>query len=208
MALLSRLLGRDGRGDPGERTARLLAGLDGIESVAPARALEEIAERARAAPGWRAWLDRGEGEVVADFRARRVPEDLAPALGDFFRRFGHRGLSEGDLSTASWEEDPTSVFASLRPLLHRPRGAAFGTRARAEIRRADEEALLARAGLVERIVLRWVITTAQHWVRQLCPMVLWSPGPFSSFRISPSMSATLFVILIVVSMSASTSPES
>jgi phosphohistidine swiveling domain-containing protein len=166
MAVLERLLARDGTGDARERTARLLAGLDGVESVAPATALETIAAHSRAIDEQRRWLDRDEATISADYAAGRVPAGLREELALFFRRFGHRGLSEGDVSARSWEEDPSSVFASLRRLLATPRSPGFGMRARAEIRMADEEALAARAGLAGRAVLGWAIAGAQTWVRR------------------------------------------
>lgn len=166
MAILERLLGTDGRGDARERTARLLAGLADVESVAPALALEAIAAHGRAKDEWRAWLDRDEESVAADFRARRMPKGLDAELDAFFRRFGHRGLSEGDVSARSWEEDPAPVFASLRRLLGISRSPGFGTRSRAEIRIADEEALASRAGLLRRPLLGWAIESAQTWVRR------------------------------------------
>jgi phosphohistidine swiveling domain-containing protein len=167
MALLTRLLGRDGLGDATDRTGRLLAGLDGVDSVAPALALEAIAARARADLTWRGFLSRPPAEIVRALAGEEErPPELKAELQSFFARFGHRGLSEGDLSAPSWDEDPTPVLESLQVLMKSGRSAGFGVRARREIRLADEEALLMRAGLAGRPFARWVIGTAQQWVRR------------------------------------------
>jgi rifampicin phosphotransferase len=166
MALLERLIALDGRGDPRERTARLLAGLDDVESVAPAIALETLAARARDEDDWREWLTREASTVAADFAVGRGPTGLVRELTAFLVRFGHRGLSEGDVSARAWDEDPTPVLASLRVLLGSARSPGFGPRARAEVRRADEEALLCRAGLGVRPLARWLMAAAQTWVRR------------------------------------------
>jgi pyruvate,water dikinase len=165
MAILERVVALDRRGDPRERTARLLAGLDDVASVAPALALESIAARARQDPEWREWLARDETALAADYATGRVPPALQAELGTFFFRFGHRGLSEGDVSARSWDEDPAPVFAALRALLGTLRSPGFGPRARAEVRQADEEALLCRGGLASPL-LRRLIATAQTWVRR------------------------------------------
>jgi rifampicin phosphotransferase len=166
MALLARLLARDGMGDPVERTGRLLAGLDGVDSVAPALALEAIAARGRANPRWREWLAQPAGQAAEAFSHHDLPAELDVALQSFLERFGHRGLSEGDLSSRAWDEDPTPVFESLQALLKSGRSPGFGPRARAEVRRADEEALFMRAGPVMRPVLTHAVRTAQQWVRR------------------------------------------
>ena len=159
MALLTRLLQRDGKGDPVDRTARLLAGLDGIDSVAPATALETIAARARAHAAWRDWL---EGPGSRD----EMPDGLRVEIDEFLARFGHRGVAEGDLSARSWDEDPAPVFDALRALLRHERSPGFGSRSRSAIRFADEEALVATAGLLGRPLVSWAIRSAQTWVRR------------------------------------------
>jgi pyruvate,water dikinase len=165
MAILERVVALDRRGDARERTARLLAGLDDVASVAPAIALESIAAQARREPEWRDWLLRDGGVLAADHAAGRTPSGLREELATFLTRFGHRGLSEGDVSARSWDEDPAPVFASLRVLLGTERSPGFGPRARAEVRLADEEALLCRAGLAAPL-LRRLTATAQAWVRR------------------------------------------
>jgi len=166
MMLLSALLARDGRGDSMERTGRLLAGLDGVDSVAPALALETIAARARQDDVWRAWLARSAAEAAAAFARRDLPPSLSTEIESFLVRFGHRGVAEGDLSTRSWDEDPVPVFESLKALMRSGRSPGFGSRARTEIRRADEDALLSRAGPLGRVILGRAIANAQAWVRR------------------------------------------
>jgi phosphohistidine swiveling domain-containing protein len=166
MALLARVIGRDGAGDPMERTGRLLAGLEGVDSVAPAIALETIAAQARVRESWRQWLSQPSRETTAAFMAAEGPADLRAELHSFLRRFGHRGLSEGDLSSRAWDEDPAPVFDSLQVLIKSQRSPGFGSRARAEIRAADEEAIAMRASFLARPLVHWAIRSAQQWVRR------------------------------------------
>jgi phosphohistidine swiveling domain-containing protein len=166
MALLSRLIARDGRGDAIDRTGRLLAGLDGVDSVAPARELETIAARARTHAGWRDMLSRPAADVTEAFTQGALPPDLQAAMDTFLVRFGHRGVAEGDLSSRCWDEDPRPLFEALPALMRAGRSPGFGSRASAEIRRADEEALLSRASLAMRPLLARAIRSAQDWVRR------------------------------------------
>jgi phosphohistidine swiveling domain-containing protein len=166
MAVLSRLLARDKRGDAIDRTGRLLAGLDGVASVAPARALETIAAQARTNPAWRDALTAPARDVAAAFRRSALPSDLQAAMQSFLLQYGHRGLAEGDLSSRCWDEDPQPLFEVLPALMRSGRSPGFGSRASAEVRRADEEALLSRAGLALRPVLARTIRSAQEWVRR------------------------------------------
>ncbi len=147
LALLTRRLAAAG-GDPAERVNRLVAGLDGVASASPTTALEELAERL--GPG----------------AARLAVDDAPRVLGDFLARFGHRGVSEGELAAPAWEDDPAPLVAALRALAGSPHAPGFRRRARAEARRADEEALLSRIGPIGRVVTARILGAAQRWVRE------------------------------------------
>ena len=49
-------------------------------------------------------------ELAERYRAGELPEF---GLGEFLRRYGHRGAAEVDVGVARWAEDPTPVFAAL-----------------------------------------------------------------------------------------------
>jgi rifampicin phosphotransferase len=165
LALLGGVVGRFAPGDPAERVNRLVAGLEGVASSAPAFALEALAEDAAHQPDWTRWIAR------ALSRADDVAVDLAdapPALGghlrSFLERFGHRALSEGELRATTWEDDPRPLLAALLTLAEGERNAEWSRRARAEIRGADEAALNARLGPLRRAVLRSALHGARSAV--------------------------------------------
>jgi phosphohistidine swiveling domain-containing protein len=147
LALLTRLLAT-APGDATDRVNRLVAGLDGVASASPTTALETLADEL--------------GPRAATLAAADAPHVLA----DFLARFGHRGLSEGELRAPAWEDDPAPLLAALRTLGGARHAAGFRRRARAELRRADEEALLARLGPMRRAVFVRVLERAQRWVRE------------------------------------------
>ena len=92
-----------------------------------------------------------------------APPALAALLSSFLARFGHRGISEGELAARTWADDPAPVLASLGSLA---RGHGIARAAAAERRRADEAALLSAAGLVGGALLRRAIDEAQAGVRR------------------------------------------
>ncbi|HWM03035.1 MAG TPA: PEP/pyruvate-binding domain-containing protein [Actinophytocola sp.] len=49
-------------------------------------------------------------ELAARYHAGELPEF---GLGEFLRRYGHRGAAEVDVGVPRWAEDPTPVFAAL-----------------------------------------------------------------------------------------------
>ena len=102
LAILQRLLARWAPGDAQARTNRLMAGLDGVESAAPAVALEELAEAARERPDWRAFVCAPD--AAAALARGEAPPELADRLRALLARFGHRALSEGELGARSWRE--------------------------------------------------------------------------------------------------------
>ena len=157
LSILSRVLRATGPGDPADRVNRLTAGLDGIESTAPTVALEELGAEAARRPDWQRWLDDNPSDIEG------APPALAAGLRSFLARFGHRGISEGELAARPWADDPAPVLASLAAFA-RHRGIARA--AAAERRRADEEALLSAAGPLGRAVLRRVMAEAQDGVRR------------------------------------------
>jgi pyruvate,water dikinase len=157
LSILSRLLKAMAPGDPADRVNRLTAGLDRVESAAPAVALEAIAGDCARLPEWQAWLD-GAPATLDD-----APPALAARMRSFLAEYGHRGISEGELAARPWADDPAPVLASLASLA-RTHGIARA--AAAERRRADESALLSAAGLLGRPLLRRVIAEAQDGVRR------------------------------------------
>lgn len=160
LALLGRVLAVLAPGNTADRLNRLVASLADVESASPALALEALAGEARAQPEWLTWLSRSAGGI-AD-----APPALRRRLLAFLDRFGHRALSEGELSAPAWEDDPSPVLEALRTLVAAPRAGDFLRRAAAELRTADEEALVSRLGPLRRALIRWALAGARHGVRE------------------------------------------
>ena len=166
LALLGALLGRLAPGDVESRVNRLVTGLPDVASTAPTFALEALAEDVGRHEGWAPWLRRAAGQPSAAGVLADAPPVLAARLRGFLDRFGHRAVSEGELAAPAWEDDPRPLLAALAALAEGDRAAEWSRRARAEVRRADEEALLARLGPIRRALLRSAIRGAQDAVRE------------------------------------------
>ena len=164
LALLGGLLGRFLPGDAFARTGRLVTGLDGVASAAPALALESLAEEVARRPEWRAWLET-EAARSGDRSLPGAPAGLRERIAGFLERYGHRAVSEGELSAPAWEDEPGPLLRALSGLAGSDGAAGWRGRARAEVRRADEEAALARLGPLRRAALRAAIRGAQQGVR-------------------------------------------
>ncbi|HVR70854.1 MAG TPA: PEP-utilizing enzyme, partial [Vicinamibacteria bacterium] len=163
LALLARVLGRVTGGDPIERVNRLVAAIDDVESATPALALEAIASEAAPRADWRAWLQRPPEETA--WEVASAPEGLSRRLSAFLARYGHRALSEGELRARSWAEDPVPVLAALQGLLRAGDGPELRRRCRAELRAADERALLSPLGPFARLLVRMLLGKAREGVR-------------------------------------------
>jgi pyruvate,water dikinase len=164
LALLARLVGRLAGGDPLERVNRLVAAIDEVESASPALALEAIAAEAARRASWRAWLRRPPEETA--WEVASAPDGLAPRLSDFLSRYGHRALSEGELQARSWAEDPVPVLAALQGLLRAGDAPELRRRCRAELRAAEEQALLSAAGPLAGPLVRLLLRKARDGVRE------------------------------------------
>jgi pyruvate,water dikinase len=165
LSTLRQLLAAWSPGDAGERLSRLMAGLEGVASAEPTLALEAIAEQAGRTDDWRAWLAQDPSVLSKAYRRGEGPQRLREQIDQLLARFGHRALSEGELRSRAWRDDPMPVFAALSALLRSPRPAGFGRAARAEWRWADEQAVLSRLGPLRRLLAAWAIREAQAWVR-------------------------------------------
>jgi phosphohistidine swiveling domain-containing protein len=164
-AVLGRLLDTKRGAPAGERVNRLLAGLDAVESASPTVALESLGLRLAADPDGDAWLRRSSDERAAAWHAGAVPPVVARELGAFLARFGHRGVSEGELRALSWGDDARPVLDAVATLARAERPPAFARAARAEARRADTEAILGRLGGLRRILFPRLLRGAQEGVR-------------------------------------------
>jgi len=165
LALLGRVVSLAGGGPAPGRVNRLVAGLEDIESVEPASALEELAAGASRTPAWKAWLQRPAEDCAADLRHGKAPAGLGDAIAAFLARFGHRAVSEGELRAAAWDDDPAPLLAAMHGMLDGAPPPGFGRRAGMETRRIEEQALLGRLGLARAALAGHVLRRAQSEIR-------------------------------------------
>jgi len=163
LGILERLLARWLPGDAPARVNRLLAGLDGVESAAPALALDAIAVAVRTRPQWRAFV--GAPDAAASLARGDAPPELAAHLRAFLEKYGHRALSEGELRAPAWREDPAPILQALATLAAGTRPAGFTQAAAGERRVAEEEAILSRLGPIRRSLLGQALAAAREGVR-------------------------------------------
>jgi phosphohistidine swiveling domain-containing protein len=163
LGILERLLGRGLPGEAMARVNRLLAGLDGVESAAPALELDTLAAAVRETPEWRDFLARPD--AVGALARGDAPSDLAARIREFLHRYGHRALSEGELRARAWREDPAPVLQALATLAAGTRPAGFTQGAAAEQRQAEEQAILSKLGPVRRALLVRALAAAREGVR-------------------------------------------
>ena len=143
---------------------RLVTGLPGLESAAPVEALESLASDVHQEPDWIAWLAQPAADAAAALRRREAPAALGARLEEFLGRWGHRGVSEGELRASSWDDDPAPLLAALRARAASPRPPGFRARAAEQLGRADETALRARLGPLRALLLHRTISGAREWV--------------------------------------------
>jgi pyruvate,water dikinase len=163
LAILGRLVPAWDASAPA-RVNRLVAGLEGLESAEPASDLEALAAEAARHPDWAAWIRRPAPDSAARLRQPDVPAGLRERLESFLERFGHRAVSEGELRAPAWEEDPRPVLEALQAMLDANVWPGFGRRAGAEVRRAEEEALMGRLGIARRALVRHALGGARRGI--------------------------------------------
>lgn len=153
----------------GSLQAVLCSGLAEVESARPGMALWDLSRFALRSPEVDAALNLSDASAaLAGLRTSPTDEahGFLAAYEAFVRRFGHRGVMEGELSTHSWEEDPNTVFAMLRNLRRTGNDAnpyLIQGRQRDAREKATADAL-ARLGAARRLVFGRVLALAQRYV--------------------------------------------
>lgn len=163
--LLSLALGAVAREQAAGLARDLLAGMEDIDSAEPGLALTRVAETLA--------RDPAAARVIAE----RAPEDLTVedlpegptrrALQHFLRAYGHRGPREAELAEPRWEEDPTTLFATLQIHQRRPgRTTVAESDARRQRVRADaERRLVAVVPFPMRPPIRALLAIVQRYTR-------------------------------------------
>lgn len=113
-SLYARLLAAGAAGQEPRQTLLLLnsalAGLTGLVESEMAAALADIGEQVQDTGAVVAWLRAGDYQ---NWRTEFPDRAAANTLMDFFTRYGHRGMGEGELANPRWYEDPSLVMRNL-----------------------------------------------------------------------------------------------
>lgn len=106
-------------GNPGA-TMRLLAGIGGVDSAAPASALWAMSRRVRNSTELTARFDAGISGLLDALRADQSPDSATfrADLDTFLYEFGSRGPNEWDIHSHTWETDPALVLAAIDRMRH------------------------------------------------------------------------------------------
>lgn len=101
-------------GNPGA-TMRLLAGIGGVDSAAPASAMWDLSRRVRASAPLTRRFDGGVDGLLHALRADQSADATAfvAELDSFVHEFGSRGPNEWDVHSHTWETDPDLVLAAI-----------------------------------------------------------------------------------------------
>ncbi|GAA0606494.1 hypothetical protein HPO96_01690 [Kribbella sandramycini] len=119
-----------------------------------------LAERVRTDEESVRALDDSPETVAARYRVGALPAVLQDGLVEFFGQHGHRGVTELDLGTPRWSEDPAPIVAVLADHL-RATDAPEGLAARAEAAERKIAELAARVGLVRGRIARFALGRAR-----------------------------------------------
>ncbi|MGZ4764024.1 MAG: PEP-utilizing enzyme [Ilumatobacteraceae bacterium] len=96
-------------------TMRLLAGIGGVDSAAPASAMWELSRDVRAGDALSRHFESGTDGLAVRLRADRSPEvgEFVAKLDEFLVEFGSRGPNEWDIHSHTWETQPDLVLAAI-----------------------------------------------------------------------------------------------
>ncbi len=129
-------------------TMRLLAGIGGVDSAAPATAMWELSRQVRASDVVGRHFESGTDGLAERLRADHSPEvgAFVSKLDEFVGEFGSRGPNEWDIHSHTWETQPDLVLAAIDRMRQTDDSAApIGHHASAEaerVRLGDEIAAM------------------------------------------------------------------
>ncbi|HLZ68344.1 MAG TPA: PEP-utilizing enzyme [Dehalococcoidia bacterium] len=170
---------------PAGLVERLVTGLPDVESAKPAYEIWRLSRLVKADDGLTRLFARTDaGETAAALAA--APGDAATglreALDGFLGRYGYRAMREAELSSKSWAEDPTFVYATIKsyaqagedadPFLAHARQEAFRREAEAyafkQLNPLKRRLFRQQLGVAQRFIALREKTKAQ-WVRAMQP---------------------------------------
>lgn len=146
--------------------SRIMAGVGGLESVAPAMDLWRLSRVGAALPELALILRSGEPDgrlATAGFRdrVRSLPGGavFVDALDHFMERHGHRSDAEFESAGPAWAEDPTPVLSALRLFLDLPEtdGPVAAQESRSREAAEELDRIRSRAGWRTGVLARQMV---------------------------------------------------
>lgn len=152
----------------GSLAARLVTGLQNIESAQPSMEIWDLSRKVESSRGLREIFEStGSREILDGLRSGGGEErDFLDSLEDFLGRFGYRSVFEAELMLPNWDEDPSYVFDMIKNYLQSD--ASFDPRLLAREREREREKALAEARSrlkgPKRFAFDFVLEQAQRYI--------------------------------------------
>ena len=149
-----------------DAVAILCTGSEGVLSVELGRDLAALAEFARQEPDVMKLLaTTSPQDVLSHLRRNPAAQVFLTQLEAFLAKHGHRTAKEFELQTPRWEEDPSSVIATVRSYLTEPRSDAWPTPKRVNHEREMLEDRLHHSLGWRWLVLRFAAQRAREFLK-------------------------------------------
>ena len=104
----------------GTLAARLVTGLNTLESARPSFGIWELSREVEKSPELKTLFTSSSPEEIGPRLSSRDSEtarSFQKRLKDFLGKYGYRSVSEAEVITPSWEEDPSFVFSMIKNYL-------------------------------------------------------------------------------------------
>lgn len=155
--------------DRGMLAARLVTGLQSLESARPSTYIWDLSRMIKASETLRGIFESNEpGDILGLLEEDASPqaEEFLDSLQSFLGDFGYRGIFESEAMMLNWDEDPSYLFAAIKNYLdadpdNSPRNIA--SRQEKERDQAMQEAMSRLKGS-QRFTLRYLIKQAQTFI--------------------------------------------
>lgn len=154
---------------PAGMVERLVTGLPDVESAKPAYGLWRLSRLALASPALRDLFAHTDAGELADALAAQTGADADAFRSEcaaFLREYGYRAMREAELSSRSWAEDPTFVYATIKSYMQAGEDAdpVAAHDRQARLRQEAERYADEHLGLVRRAVFRKQVGFAQRFI--------------------------------------------
>lgn len=153
----------------GNIAARLVTGLQNIESAAPSVGIWELSREVLASRELRDIFERSEPEqILEELQHSRSPEagSFRSALDGFLDSFGYRSVFEAELSLPNWEEDPSYVFSMIKNYMETDPDMNPGEQVKKQQRERERALSLAMSSLrpPRRWIFKALLEQAQRYI--------------------------------------------